>query len=172
MTNWFNILGWPSSIRSDGGPQFRGPFFSFCNKNNISHELAAPYNPKSNGLAEAAVKSVKTILQKSSTSNVDPHSMLYEWRNVPRSDGYSPAQLLFGRRQRTNLPILPFQNHPINFSEAASSKDAVHTSSTDYHDLHKKIIPLLTPGQTVLIQDPKSLLWDSTGQIVLCHSQC
>ena len=45
LTNWFNILGWPSSIRSDGGPQFRGPFSSFCNKNNISHELAAPYNP-------------------------------------------------------------------------------------------------------------------------------
>ena len=77
LTNWLNILGWPSSIRSDGGPQFRGPFYSFCNKNNISHELAAPYNPKSNGLAEAAVKSVKSILRKSSTSNVDPHSMLY-----------------------------------------------------------------------------------------------
>ena len=101
--------------------------------------------------------------------------MLYEWRNVPRSDGYSPAQLLFGRRQRTNFPILPLQNRPINFNEAASSKDAVHTSSDDYHDLHKKTLPSLTPGQTVLIQDPKSLLWDSTGvvvSIVLCHSQC
>ena len=178
LTNWFNILGWPSSIQSDGGPQFRGPFFSFCNKNNISHELAAPYNPKSNGLAEAAVKSVKSILRKSSNSNVDPHSMLYEWRNVPRSDGYSPAQLLFGRRQRTNLPILPLQNRPINFNEAASSKDAVHTSSADYHDLHKKILPTLTPGKTVLLQEIsfmglyRSSCLHSAGQIVLCHSQC
>ena len=97
LINWFNILGWPLSIRSDGGPQFRGPFSSFCNKNNISHELAAPYNPKSNGLAEAGVKSVKCILRKSLHFNADPHSMLYEWRNVPRPDGYSPAQLLFGR---------------------------------------------------------------------------
>ena len=149
LTNWFNILGWPSSIRSDGGPQFRGPFSSFCNKNNISHELAAPYNPKSNGLAEAGVKSLKSILRKSLHSNADPHFMLYEWRNVPRADGYSPAQFLFGRRQRTNLPILPLQNHPINFNEAASSKDAMHASSTDYHDLHKKSLPSLFPGQTV-----------------------
>ena len=145
LSNWFNILGWPSSIRSDGEPQFRGPFSSFCNKNNISHELAAPYNPKSNGLAEAAVKSVKNVLRKSSTSNVDPDSMLYAWRNVPRSDGYSPAQLLFGRRQRTNLPILPFQNLPIDFNEAASSKDAIHSSSAEFHDIHKKNLPSLSP---------------------------
>ena len=65
LSDWFNTLGWPSSIRSDGGPQFRGPFVTFCLKNNISHELAAPYNPKSNGLAEAAVKSVKNILRLS-----------------------------------------------------------------------------------------------------------
>ena len=104
LTNWFNILGWPSSIRSDGSPQFRGPF-SFCSKHNITHELSAPYNPKSNGLAEAGVKSVKNILRKSQHSGSDPNTMLYEWRNVPRADGYSPAQLLFGRRQRTSLPL-------------------------------------------------------------------
>ena len=78
LTNWFNTLGWPSSIRSDGGPQFRGPFTSFCAKHNISHELAAPYNPKSNGLAEAGVKSVKNILRKSQHSNTDPNFMLNE----------------------------------------------------------------------------------------------
>ena len=40
---------WPSSIRSDGGPQFRGDFVQFCNKHVIRHELSAPYNPKSIG---------------------------------------------------------------------------------------------------------------------------
>ena len=117
-------------------------------------------------MAEAAVKSVKNILRKSSDSNADPRAMLYAWNNVPRSDGYSPAQLLFGRRQRTNLPLLPFQNSPINFNEAASAKDAIHSSSTSFHDLHKKNLPSFSPGQSVLIQDPKSLLWDSTGVVV------
>ena len=59
LTDWFNILGWPSSIQSDGGPQFRGPFSSFCSQHGITHELSVPYNPKSNCLAEAGIKSVK-----------------------------------------------------------------------------------------------------------------
>ena len=63
LTGWWNFLGWPTSIRSDGGPQFCGDFPKFCLKKNIKHELSAPYNPKSNGLAEADVKSVKNIWQ-------------------------------------------------------------------------------------------------------------
>ena len=66
LESWFNVLGWPSSIRSDGGPQFCGPFRDWCQKNNIKHELSAPYNPKSNGLAESAVKNVKFLLAKCS----------------------------------------------------------------------------------------------------------
>ena len=59
LTTWFNLFGWPSSIRSDGGPQFRGEFSRFCVSHHIRHELSAPYNQKCNGLAEAGVKSVK-----------------------------------------------------------------------------------------------------------------
>ena len=87
LSSWFNLFSWPSSIRSDGGPQFRGDFSRFCDKHNIRHELSAPYNPKSNGLAKAGVKSVKNILRKSMSSGADADFMLYEWRNVPLSDG-------------------------------------------------------------------------------------
>ena len=41
----FNLLGWPSSIRSDGGPKFRADFVSFYQQLGIRHELSAPYNP-------------------------------------------------------------------------------------------------------------------------------
>ena len=92
--------------------------------------------------------------------------MLYEWRNVLRSDGYSPAQLLFDRSQRTSLPLLPFQNHPTNFHDAASSKDKSHSISKQFHDQHNVNLSLLNPGQTVLIQDPKTSLWSSTGTII------
>ena len=60
-------------------------------------QLSAPYNPKSNSLTEAGVKSVKNILRKCYETGSNPDTVLYEWRNGPRSDGYSPAQLLFGR---------------------------------------------------------------------------
>ena len=47
LASWFNVLGWPATIQSDGGPQFCGPFKAWCEKNQIAHELSAPYNPKS-----------------------------------------------------------------------------------------------------------------------------
>ena len=94
LTTWFNTLGWPSSIWSDGGPQFWGDFPKFCVKNNISHELSAPYNPKGNGLAEAAVKSVKNILRKCYDTGADPTNTLYEWHNVPRADDDVPCHPL------------------------------------------------------------------------------
>ena len=43
LQSWFNILGWPRSIRSDGGPQFRGEFSTFCENYGIKHELASPF---------------------------------------------------------------------------------------------------------------------------------
>ena len=91
LEDWFNILGWPSTIRSDGGPQFLGPFKAWCENNNILHELSSPYNPKGNGLAEAAVKNVKHLLQKCSVTRESANKALYSWRNVPRIDGYSPV---------------------------------------------------------------------------------
>ena len=121
----------------------------FCDLHQIRHELSAPYNPKSNGLAEAGVKSVKNILRKSGSSGADADSMLYEWRNVPRSDRYIPAQLLFGRVQRTSLPTLPSQNKPIDFESAASSKDAAHARSKLDHDKSNLSLSRLSPGQDV-----------------------
>ena len=151
LTNWFNLFGWPSSIRSDGGPQFRGEFFRFCTSHSITHQVSAPYNPKSNGLAEAGVKSVKNILRKCATSESDAEYMLFEWRNVPRSDGYSPAQLMFGRAQRTSLPSLPSQNTPIDFLSAACSKDAAQTRAKLFHDRSKLSLTPLSPGQACLL---------------------
>ena len=53
LVTWFDEYGWPKKIRSDGGPQFRQAFSSFCKLHGISHELAFAYNPESNGLAPA-----------------------------------------------------------------------------------------------------------------------
>ena len=53
-------------MRSDGGPQYRAELDAFCVRNIITHELSSAYNPQSNGLAEAAVKNVKQLLEKCS----------------------------------------------------------------------------------------------------------
>ena len=38
LTGWFNTLGWPNVIRSDGRPQFCTEFVQFCVENGIKHE--------------------------------------------------------------------------------------------------------------------------------------
>ena len=80
------------------------PLAKWCQMNNITHELSSTYNPKSNCLAEAGVKNIKLLLSKCSVTKEDPQCALYNWRNIPRKDGYSPAQLLTGRKQFTQLP--------------------------------------------------------------------
>ena len=86
LSDWFNLLGWPQIIRSDNGPQFRSEFAEFCEMNEIKHETSSPYNPQSNGLAEAAVKNAKTLLTKCHMTKEDFQRALNHWRNFPRED--------------------------------------------------------------------------------------
>ena len=96
-------IGRPVVIRSDGGPQFRSGFDAWCKEMAIKHELSSSYNPQSNGHAEQAVKTVKSLLKK--TDTFDQFKVaLTEWRNTPRFDGLSPAQWFLGYRQRTTTP--------------------------------------------------------------------
>ena len=72
LSNILNSFGWPNSIRTDGGPQFRQEFADFCKANSIQHELASAHNPESNGLAEAAVKKPKSDCYKNSRRESKP----------------------------------------------------------------------------------------------------
>ena len=87
LQSWFNVLGWPRSIRSDGGPQFHGEFLTFCDKFGIKHDLASPYN----GLAESGVKIVQNMLHRCMGKGKDIQQVLYEWRNMLKQHGYSPS---------------------------------------------------------------------------------
>ena len=62
------IFGVPITCRTDGGPQFRGPFYDYCKQKGIVHETSSPYIPRSNGHAEAAVKAAKHLILKTRPS--------------------------------------------------------------------------------------------------------
>ena len=160
---WFQDWGFPESIRSDGGPQFRGPFKEFCDKYNIVHELTSPHHPQSNGLAEAAVANVKSLLDKTGGKlNAEFRQALFEWRNAPRTDGYSPAQMVFGRRQRGLLPTLPKALDPINVNNAAKKRGKTQSKSlrADAREL-----PPIAVGLLVRVQDQRTQRWNITGRV-------
>ena len=166
LRSWFNLLGWPQSIRSDGGPQFRGDFVQFCLSNGIKHELSAPYNPRSNGLAESGVKIVKSILIKCLGEGKDIQRALYEWRNAPRAHGFSPAQLMFGRSQNMLLPQPPSAFNPVNFSEAAEAKDKFFHGQEEAYNRNKRDLRELSPDEKVRVQCEKTGLWDKVGAVI------
>ncbi|KHJ42430.1 integrase core domain protein, partial [Trichuris suis] len=69
-----------------------------------------PYHPKTNGLAERAVRTFKERLAKAgeaSEMELCLQRFLFSYRNTPHATtGRSPAELLFGRRLRNQLDLL------------------------------------------------------------------
>ena len=99
LNNWFRTFGYPTNIRTDGGPQFRSEFKKFCTHIGANKETSSPYYPQSNGMAEAAVKQTKHLLIKHKGNLNNFQEALLTWRNTPKSATYSPAQLMFGYAQ-------------------------------------------------------------------------
>ena len=81
LEDWFLEHGKPVSIRSDGGPQFRGEFRRWCTGLHIEHELSSAYHHESNGHAENAVKEMKHLLGKTKTY-IEFRRVFLEYRNT------------------------------------------------------------------------------------------
>lgn len=161
LFNWFLDFGFPISIRSDGGPQFRSEFGAFCDKHNIKHELSSPYHAQSNGLAESAVKNVKYLLDKCKSSGESFDVAFSHWKATPRADGFSPSDMFLKRHIRTSLPSLHLDFDPDSAtSSREQSRDNLSQSSPD-STLHP-----LSIGTTVYIQHPQSHNWTEKGTIV------
>ena len=98
--------GIPEVVVSDNGPQYSSVVFEeFSKEYKFDHVTSSPKYPQANGEAERAVKTTKQLLEK----NRDPYLALLTYRSTPLENGYSPSELLMGRKLRTTLPIAPEQ---------------------------------------------------------------
>ena len=105
LKSLFSRHGIPSTLMSDGGPQFSSAEFKqFTNEWGIEHKMSSPYYPQSNGLVENCVKVVKRILGKAADRGEDPYLAMLAYRSSPLDCGKSPSELLFGRKIRSRLP--------------------------------------------------------------------
>ena len=172
---WIMDLEAPSKVSTDGGPQFRSQEFkSFCKEWGIQHIQSSPYNHQSNGAAEAAVKTIKHLVQKT-TKNGDLNNDafregLLELRNTPGETGRSPAQLLFGRSLRSKLPVHPSSFQPSPESVFASPEPLSERGGSRY-ELRGRDLPVLEEGRMVRLQNQRTLRWDAIGKIVSRHER-
>ncbi|KYN15068.1 Uncharacterized protein K02A2.6 [Trachymyrmex cornetzi] len=97
----FARFGVPETMRADNGPQYREEFRQFANEWHFRLITSSPYHPRSNGQVEAAVKIAKALLLKE--KEVEQGLLVY--RATPLESGVSPAELLMGRKLRSNIPV-------------------------------------------------------------------
>ncbi|UYV65687.1 K02A2.6-like, partial [Cordylochernes scorpioides] len=96
--------GTPETVRSDNGPQFQkvlcSEFSRFSKEWSFKNITSSPRFPQSNGFIEAIIKNIKQSLKKEE----DCYLTLQAYRTMTLENGYSPAELLMGRRLRTSVP--------------------------------------------------------------------
>ena len=151
------VFGIPLSCRTDGGPQFRGPFDAYCVKQGIIHETSSPYNPRSNGHAEAAVKSAKHLLLK--TSPGDFPEAIAAWRNTERDSKPSPNELFLGRKIRDTKPIALSQ-----LSNKGHPASSAHAKQTQQIPPNK--VDIFSQGERVRVQNQVSRRWDIKATVI------
>ena len=145
------------------------------------HETSSPYNPRSNGHAEAAVKAAKYLLLKVEPAEFP--TVLAAWRNTARENKPSPNELMFCRKVRDGKAILTSQLNVKTSSQHIPQEDPVHPQEgcnlTDQIQLRDQI-PLqnqdqarnrklqcqqkepeqFQQGDPVRVQDPISNRWN------------
>lgn len=96
-------------LSQTNGPQFScHEFAQFARDYDFTHVTSSSRYPRSNGEAERAVKTVKSLLEKKG----DFHKALLAFRATPLAHGSSPVQLMMRRRLRTPVPVSPRQLQP------------------------------------------------------------
>ena len=161
-------------FRSDGGPQFTSnQFKEFLTRWGVSHKISSPYYAQSNGHAEASVKAMKNLIMKTtSNGNITTEEFqngLLEWRNTPRSDGLSPAEIVFGHPMRTRIPIhrSKFINKWMTMDAEYDLKKTQQLKKQDerYNSTAKSLKPI-SLGKTVRIQHPLDKTWECIATVV------
>ncbi len=114
MERFFADFGVPSVLVSDNGPQFGcAEFRRFCQSKGIRHTTSSPEYPKSNGLIERMVQTVKERLLKMIQDGRTLWEALAAIRSTPVSSSLpSPSVLLQSRNLRGSLPYAPAALQP------------------------------------------------------------
>lgn len=104
----FNVVGYPSIVKSDNSPFNSNEFVRWADNFNIQIKYSSPRYPQSNGLAEKGVAIAKNILKRCYEMNeVDQFQYrILEYNTTPiASMGFTASELFFGRLIKTKLPV-------------------------------------------------------------------
>ena len=156
----FSEFGNPLVFRSDNGPCYLSQEFKFFMQNwLVEHRTSSPHYPQSNGLAESMVKVSKNLIEKAIKQDLPWNRLLLDYRCTPISSEIpSPAEILFGRKFRSSISILPSQvlNDRISKQREliAKKEGKFYASTQDFQD-RINALPF-EAGQNVWLQNSDS----------------
>ncbi|CAM5159789.1 unnamed protein product [Eretmochelys imbricata] len=109
----FSRVGFPKEVLTDQGSNFMSALLRcLWEKCGVQHNWASAYHPQSNGLVERFNGTLKMMLKTFMNQHPQdwdkylPH-LLFAYREVPQeSTGFSPFELLYGRRVRGPLDLM------------------------------------------------------------------
>lgn len=153
MKEIFARHGIPQKMVTDNMPFNSLKFKEFCQEWEITLVTSSPMYPRSNGLAERNVQSIKNLIKKAEESNHDLYLSLLELRNTPIADlSYSPAELLMSRKLRARLPISKTLLKPSIAENAYEKLKSRQIAQKRFHDRRAKSMKPLHENDVVRIQ--------------------
>ena len=172
IKRWFVDWGVPLGVRSDGGPQYDSlEYREFLKAWGVNPPgLSTLTYAQSNGRAEAAVKAMKSLVEKTTVNgdiNCDEFQKgLLEWRNTPKEHGKSPAELVFGCQQRSVVPSLQMNMVPKWKTNIEKKVAELQRRSERNYNIGARSLEQLNVGDKVRVQNAVTQKWDDVGEIM------
>ena len=159
----FALHGIPERLIADNMSSSSLKFKNFASEWEIEVVTSSPHHPKSNGLVERNVQTIKQLLKKADESKQDAFLALLEFRNSPISGmEESPAELLMSRKLRTRLPTPKYLLKPMPrpTSQVRQQLLSRQQSQKNFYDHGTRPLPELHQGEAVRIQQGRE--WRSS----------
>ena len=155
MKEMFARHGIHGRLIADNMPFGSLKFKNFASEWEIEVVTSSPRYPKSNGLIERNVQTIKQLLKKADESKQDAFLALLEFRNSPISDMEEfPAELLMSRKLRTRLPTPKYLLKPMPrpASQVCQQLPSNQRSQKNFYDRGTRPLPELHQSEAVRIQ--------------------
>jgi len=110
----FSVHGIPLTIMADNMPFNSSVMKRFAKEWCFSIKTSSPHYPRSNGMAERYVQTVKLFLKKCENGGDDVYRSLLAYRETAVTGlPYSPAEMLFIQSIRSHLPVTTETLRPV-----------------------------------------------------------